>query len=381
RLGSLGWLFRDRWTMLGVYVALIAGYSSLRFLAGDTTGYIFHGVGSDDVEKLLYALFATSALMHFYFDGFIWKVSQPRIQEPLVDGDQSTSIAARLTPGHVHAAKWGALLGCIGLLLFAETRPTSIGLERQSKIANALASLTPRLPESLLLRSQAALVEGNLQEAGDLAWEAAGKRSRSASTLLSAGATLLESNQNERAVETLAKAAQLRPDDLDVVRYQATAEQQLGRYVASRPFAERLARDAPDSATGHYLLGRSRLFDGDPAGSVPHLRTAARLDPRHGPLQLDLGTAFYALGKWAQASEAFAAAASLLPAESRCWVNLGSAQLQLGQLEEAERSYRKGLELAPDSPQLNYNLGMLLVQTGRADEGERLLLRAARTSP
>ena len=96
--GFLGFLFSDRWTMLGLYLAAIGAYSSIRFFTVDANAYIFSGT-SEDAYQWLVALFVTSSFLHFYFDGFIWKVSERKTQENLTDQPDARGAAGIVGAG------------------------------------------------------------------------------------------------------------------------------------------------------------------------------------------------------------------------------------------------------------------------------------------
>jgi hypothetical protein len=73
-------LFRPRAGLVGLYALLVLGYG----LATTTGQYSSHALVS-----VILAFGYTSAVMHFYFDGFIWKVSQPKTQRDLDIGAQA----------------------------------------------------------------------------------------------------------------------------------------------------------------------------------------------------------------------------------------------------------------------------------------------------
>ena len=76
-------VFRRSGSLVGVYVGLIFAYGAL--------GYFKADVGIDVVKRILTGVVTASALLHFYYDGFIWKVHE---RNPL--GNLSASAAAPL---------------------------------------------------------------------------------------------------------------------------------------------------------------------------------------------------------------------------------------------------------------------------------------------
>lgn len=76
RLGPLRRFCEQRSSFLWVYVAAIAAFGALRLLT--------NVIDEPQTQTLLLAAITASTLMHFYFDGFIWKVTaaqQPHAKE------------------------------------------------------------------------------------------------------------------------------------------------------------------------------------------------------------------------------------------------------------------------------------------------------------
>ena len=214
RFGPLGFLFRDRWSMLGIYLAAIAAYSSIRYFTVDANAYVFRG-GSQDAYQWLVALFVTSSFLHFYFDGFIWKVSEKKTQQNLVDDVSTTGIAERYVPGLLHATKclvWFAIAG--GLLWTEYNGPADAGDKDRTRL-QALAALTPNLPECQSLLSRDALERGHAQAAIEHAKRALVLRPRSHTLFADLGLAYLQAKQFDKAEQNLLQARDLAPDRWD----------------------------------------------------------------------------------------------------------------------------------------------------------------------
>ena len=96
-------LFRRSRLMLVVYIALVAAYGVCSRLP--------QYLGVDSFEKMMISLIWTSTLLHFYLDGFIWKVREQETRAGLGIGDVSQAPETRpLTEGSVHALKWTPFL-------------------------------------------------------------------------------------------------------------------------------------------------------------------------------------------------------------------------------------------------------------------------------
>ncbi len=73
--GFTPWLFQPRVIFVLIYLALIFGYGSLK--------YGSMRVEQANLQRLLAGVFLTSTLLHYYFDGFIWKLRDSETQATL----------------------------------------------------------------------------------------------------------------------------------------------------------------------------------------------------------------------------------------------------------------------------------------------------------
>src|SRR5207249_8342870 len=64
--GVMRFVFRRSGSLIGLYVGLIFAYGAL--------GYFKSSIGIDVVKRILTGVVIASALLHFYYDGVIWKV-------------------------------------------------------------------------------------------------------------------------------------------------------------------------------------------------------------------------------------------------------------------------------------------------------------------
>jgi tetratricopeptide (TPR) repeat protein len=90
----LRWLFRPRWWLLALYLALVCGYGGTQYIPAPMSEY------------LLPSIFFTSVLLHYYFDGFIWKVRQAKTRRDLgIDtGDETFAAQPQRTPAWLRDA-------------------------------------------------------------------------------------------------------------------------------------------------------------------------------------------------------------------------------------------------------------------------------------
>src|SRR5206468_130831 len=73
--GFMRFVFRRSGSLIGLYVGLVFAYGSL--------AYFNSHVGIEHVKRALTGVVTASALLHFYYDGFIWKVREKSTAESL----------------------------------------------------------------------------------------------------------------------------------------------------------------------------------------------------------------------------------------------------------------------------------------------------------
>src|SRR5207248_208422 len=133
--GFMRFVFRRSGSLVGVYVGLIFAYGAL--------GYFKSSVGIDVVKRILTGVVTASALLHFYYDGFIWKVREKSTRQSLgiSGGTADISINRSLPTWALHGAKWvGIFVIPLAALWFAEVHSAEGKLERLGAIVADLPS-------------------------------------------------------------------------------------------------------------------------------------------------------------------------------------------------------------------------------------------------
>ena len=89
-----------------------------------SVGYFKPGVGIESVKSVLAGVVTASALLHFYYDGFIWKVREKSTRQSLgiTGGTADVSAKGFLPRLGVHGAKWvGVFVIPLGALWLGQT--------------------------------------------------------------------------------------------------------------------------------------------------------------------------------------------------------------------------------------------------------------------
>lgn len=137
-------LFRPRAALLILYGSLILAYGAINYLR--------KYVGDPDWSKYLVAFIATSSILHYYYDGFIWKIRETRTRQFLGIRDSEGSLSpgpgwrswhAFRTHGAGHLAMLG---GVVAMLACLELRRPNDDLA----IGRALALAAPEVEEAHL---------------------------------------------------------------------------------------------------------------------------------------------------------------------------------------------------------------------------------------
>ncbi len=423
RFGLLGFLFRDRWTMLGVYLAAIGAYSSIRLLAGGANGPVYFAAGGDAYQWLM-ALFVTSSTLHFYFDGFIWKVSEQSTQQNLVEnaGEEMNTTARdeHVVSRRKHALKWVVLLVFAAGLLLAERNVLFQSEEREIKRVDALIALTPSAPESRALASHRALARGDIESAVDEARRALALRPRSHAANADLALALIESApsaDSESSVEArqlLREAVKLAPHDWryrvdlglayeefgdlkraetefrQAVRLQPQLQQtqlHLVEYYLRQGQADRglfqaaaLVEQYPESWRSQLALGVALNADGRYQEAIEPLQRAIQVSDDALP-RYQLGLARLQLGDPRNAIKPLLEAVRSDPKHTGALLQLGNAFYALQKWQPAIDAYGKCRQLQPDRSEVYVNLGAALAQADRTTEAEKTYRQGLKQRP
>src|SRR5256714_1963078 len=155
--GFMRFVFRRSGALIGVYVGLVLAYGAIGLTQSAVTAeWIRHG---------LIGVVTASALLHFYYDGFIWKVREPQTRTMLgIEGACAAALASpRLWPAWVrHTLRWAALVIPFGALCATQLAGRVVpAIERRAKVAEIL----PNDAKAQLNYGKALHEAGRVQEA------------------------------------------------------------------------------------------------------------------------------------------------------------------------------------------------------------------------
>jgi tetratricopeptide (TPR) repeat protein len=161
----------------------------------------------------------------------------------------------------------------------------------------------------------------------------------------------------------------------------AVSHHQRGELARAQELYRNLLAAEPAHAGALHGLGvlayQERRFD----EALGLLLQAVEVDGSNAEAWLALGAALAALGRPAQALDAYDRVIHVEPHFPEAHNNRGNALRALGRLVEAEESYRRALELSPDFVQAQRNLAAIVHDRGRASDAIESLRKAAREQP
>jgi len=329
--GPLAAMFSNNTIGLLMYVAAIAAFGVL--------GFVGRGAYPGTVTKVATALFAASAMLHFYYDGFIWKVRDKHTAGHL-------NIAGRTVSSHPllrHAVLWCGLSGVL-LIAAANERSQPAGDVAGDHELDALLALAPDLPELQLRASQRELIRNNKTKALQLAENAANRRPRWFLAQLNLAEAAVAARQWDTAAAAYAAALRLRP---------ANVEANFGVGVCSVQQHE-------------YALAKTQLA------------RCIALDPQHNMAEFQLGNAFYLMGEPEAAIVHYQRCIELKFNSPEAHSNLGAVLFESGDASGAASAYRRLVILKPADAAARYNLGRVLLEQGRLGQAKQSILEARR---
>ena len=341
--GFSRFLFRGRVTLAGVYVGMVVAYGSMSYLSESIT--------EDLIRQSLLGVLAASALLHFYFDGFIWKVREQSTREALsmAGGGEDIRLGGRLPGWAVHGSKWLLFVIPLGAMYWWEVNDTRD--EREWREA-----IVATVPES-------------------------------AEALTSLASSLDPRREPDEILAMHRRAIEMKPTHPVAHNNFGTALFFTGRIDEARSAFLEAVRLYPRYSVAHRHLGTLLVTTGEVELAAEHFRTAIEHDPRDGAAYAGLGALADGRGEAAQAVALYARALSFKPDERTALAGL--AWSLATHIDASIRDGERAVEVAEKLVQLSGRADPLVLdiaaaayaEAGRIDEALSTILEAiARTS-
>ena len=345
--GFMRFVFRRSGSLIGLYLGLIFAYGSL--------AYFNSQLQIDTIKRILTGVVSASALLHFYYDGFIWKVRESSTRQSLgLTGGTAEILPRGIFRGWLlHGAKWATafVLPLTALWLWQLhssiplvqrsgwiVRDLPVGARQHYEYANSLAQdgqIDAAAPEfELALRYDA---------------KHAGARYGLALLLQKQSKFDAAAEQYELAIPLDPKNAELR------YNYSYTLSR-LGRADEAAAQLNAALEINPDFPPALYSRGLASFTKGMLDAAISDLRRAVEKKNNFLDARLILANALLAHNELDGARIQFEAALKQAPNRVDAINGLGLAYLRQGRTSQAIIQFDEALRIKPDFADAAENL-------------------------
>jgi Flp pilus assembly protein TadD len=359
--GFMRFVFRRSGSLVGLYVGLVFAYGSL--------AYFNAHLEIETVKRVLTGVVAASGLLHFYYDGFIWKVRDRSTRENLglTGGNAPTATREVLPAGLVHGLKWvGVFVIPLGVLWIGQTRTKTSDLEQTAWIASDL----PDGARAHWKYGFALHKADRLEEAAEHYRIALRLNPKEKEVHFGLGQVLASQSQLTEARSELEEALRSDPRNGEYHSEYGCVLERLGH--KDEASAEHVAaiRLAPKSARNHYEYAMFLFRQGNLDEAIPEFEAALKHNPNHPEAHYHLGRALYVKGDLEGAKAHYLETARLDP-KAPVHSGLGVVYARLGQTSEAIAQFKEALRLRPDDAEAAENLRFVLATETRGGSTPR----------
>jgi Tfp pilus assembly protein PilF len=345
--GFMRFVFRRSGSLVGLYIGLIFAYGSL--------AYFNSHLGIETVKRLLTGVVTASALLHFYYDGFIWKVRERSTRQSLglSGGAAEVSVNSLIPSWLLHGLKWVAIfIVPLTAMWFWQVRGPAPELTRGAWIvADLPIGARQHYNYGAILQKA-----GKLDEAAQQYEIALAANPKYSSAHYNLGQLLLDQSKIDMAAPHLEAAIRLEPNNGDFHSDYAYLLERLGRKDEAATEFEAAARFSPKSDRVHLNYGKFLARAGKPNDAIAQFRQAVESKPDDADVECALADALFASGDFDGAKVHYVAALRLDPKRAGVYNNLGRIYFRQGQISQAIVQFNEALRLQPDYPDAAENL-------------------------
>jgi Flp pilus assembly protein TadD len=352
--GFMRFVFRRSGSLVGLYIGLVFAYGSL--------AYFNSHLEIETVKRVLTGVVAASGLLHFYYDGFIWKVRERSTREHLGLAGGSDVAARRefLPSWALHGLKWvGVFVLPLAALWVGQTHSTLPEVDRVGFIA-------ADLPESARAHWKYGFALHKADRLGEAVEQyqiALGLNPNIKEVHYGLGQILAAQSHFEEARNELEAALRGEPRNGEIHSEYGRVLAALGRKDEAEAQFQLATQLAPRSGAVHYdyamyLSGESKIDN-----AISEFEIALHYQPNHPEAHYHLGHAFYLKGDFEAARRHYEETARLDP-KAPVHNGLGVVYAKLGQTSQAINEFEEALRQRPDDTEAAENLRYVLNRIG-----------------
>ena len=347
--GFMRFIFRRSGALIGLYVGLVFAYGSI--------GYLNSHIGMDTVTRLLTGLVAASGLLHFYYDGFIWKVREKSTRQSLglAGGTADIRLGGFIPGWTLHGAKWAlAFVIPLGAMWFGKMYRAAPEAERIGYVAADLpSSARAHFNYGAALQKVRRIDDAEKEYRTALQFDP-----NYAKVYINLGQLFMTKSNPDEAKKNYEKAIELDPNTAETHSGYAYSLERLGRTDDARAEYQTAIRLNPKSAQLYYAYAAFLDKRGETDAAIAQYQHALVVEPNFADAHSELATALFGKGDLRGAETHFAEATRLNPKRADVHGNFGSLLLQEGRTSQAIIQYEEALRLDPTLTEVEENLRM-----------------------
>ena len=271
--GFMRFVFRRSGALIGVYVGLVLAYGSL--------GLTMFGVSAEWIRHGLIGVVTASALLHFYYDGFIWKVRETQTRAMLGIDGAGIGVASprRSRPSWVsHSLRWAVLIIPFGALCAAQLVGRVVPpIERTAKVAEVL----PQDAQAQFNYGKALHEAGRVEQAIGRYEFALNRKPSLAEAEFFLGLAWKDLREWDKAIAHYERSLLLDPKNAKAESNLAGVLVTKRRFREARVHYENSLKLDPSLTLSHKGLADLLCNDGEYDAAIRHYQEALRLDPTY----------------------------------------------------------------------------------------------------
>src|ERR1051325_10847907 len=345
--GFMRFVFRRSGSLIGLYVGLVFAYGSI--------GYLNHYIGADTITRILTGVVAASGLLHFYYDGFIWKVREKSTRQSLglAGGTADVAVGGFLPGWTIHGAKWAvAFVIPLGAMWFGKLYTAGPPAERTGQVAADLpGSARAHYNYGAVLQENGRLDQARQEYDAVLRLDP-----HYVKACVNLAQLLVTQDKLDEAKKYYERAIELDPQIAEAHTGYAYLLERLGEPAQARTEYETAIRLNPKTARLLYAYGAFLDKRGDVDGALVQYRRALDVDPNMADAHSEVATALFTKGDLKNAEAHYADAVRLEPKRADVHSNYGSLLLREGKTSRAIIEYEEALRLDPTLTEAAENL-------------------------
>jgi Tfp pilus assembly protein PilF len=345
--GFMRFIFRRSGSLVGLYLGLIFAYGSL--------AYFNSQLQIETIKRVLTGVVSASTLLHFYYDGFIWKVRESSTRQALgLSGGTAEASPHGIFHGWVlHGAKWvAAFVLPLGALWIWQVHSSVPALQRTAWIVQDL----PVGARQHYEYAKSLYHTGQLDAAADELDATLKFDPKHADAHYALALLRQDQSKFEAAAEQYQAALPLDSRNPDLRYDYSYTLERLGRgEEASKQIAAALEIN-PNLPRALYRRSFYSRAQGKLDDAISDLRKAVEKEPTFIEARFALAQALLVHGDFDAARSEFETVVKQAPGRADAVNGLGITFLRQGQTSQAIVWFNQALELKPDFAEAAENL-------------------------